>query len=160
MNRLKIVTLLYFAFFAISAAILLNICLQLNNLFIPDNSIELIKIQYSHLQKSAGIYGIIAFMVLLVFSFVLYFLTSKRTYILLSNILYIGVVLFVFFTANRAFYAFQNIDCSKSSGYWLTLFIGVFYIIGAVLVSVIGYITIRNFTNRSQQSIHKGERKN
>jgi len=160
MNRLKIITIIYFVLFAISAAILVNICFKISNLFVPENSIELIKIQYSQLQKSAGIYGIVSFITLLLLSFALFFLNTKRTYILLTNILYIGVVLFVFFTANKAFYTFQNIDYSQSSGYWLTLFMGVFNIVGAVLVSVIGYITIRNFTNRSQQSGNKASKKN
>ncbi len=159
MSKVKIFTLLYFVLLAISIAVLLNIFMQLNNLFSQNEAIAVIKTQYSQFQKTAGIYGIFTFISLLIISLILYYLTNKRTYIILSNILYVGVILYVFVTANKSLYAIQNIDYAQNSEYWLTVFMGVFYIIGAILVSAIGYITIRNFTNRSQNKLNRANKK-
>jgi positive regulator of sigma E activity len=73
----------------------------------------------------------------------------------LTNILYIGLVLFIFITANRSYFAVHNVDYSNKGEYWLTVFMGIFYIIGAVLVSAIGYITVRNYAKRSQHTLNK-----
>lgn len=139
--------------------ILATLSIRLNNLFIQSNTIESIEIQYSQLQKAIGIYGIIAFITLLILSFIIYYLTHKRTYLFLSNIFYIAIILFVFVTINKSFYTFQNIEYSKSTEYWLTLFMGIFYIIGSILVSAIGYITIRNYTNRFQHPTNRVNKK-
>jgi hypothetical protein len=160
MNKVKIVTTLCFVVFAVSIAILLNICLKMNGLFADNHSLEFFKIQYAQLQKAAGIYSITAFMSMLVVSFALFYFTSKRTFILLSNIIYIGVVLFIFVSMNKAYYTFQNIDYLQNSEYWLTVFMGIFYILGAILVSTIGYITIRNYTKRGQHPFNNRVSKN
>ncbi len=149
MNSTKIVTIIYYIFFITSAIILLYVCLDLNQLLNNSLVLESIGKEYAMLQKKAGVYGIVSFIVLLSISFWLYYLSNKRTYIILSNILYVSIILYVFITANKEYHLVQNLQYSQQSEYWLTLFMGIFYIIGAVLVSTIGYITIRNYTKRA-----------
>ena len=160
MRVVKTVTILYFILLAASVAVLTNACLNLNQILENSNIFESTNIQYAHLQKEAGMTGIISFMVLLSVSFVLYYLTDKKSYILLSNIIYIGVILYVFITVNREYYIMQNLEFNQQTEYWITVFMGIFYIIGAVLVSTIGYIAIRNYSKRSQHTINKTLRKN
>ena len=160
MNKVKGLTILYIVVVAVSIAILATICIKMNGLFAENHTLEFIEIHYSQMQKSAGIFSITLFMSMLSVAFVLFYLTSKRTFILISNIIYIGVVLYVFVSINKTYCSFQNIDIAQNSEYWLTVFMGIFYILGAVLVSTIGYITIRNYTNRVQHSINNRVSKN
>ena len=148
MNSTKIATITYYTLFIISVAILLNVCTQINQLFSNVLALDSISNEYAELQKNAGVYGIISFIILLSVGFLLYYLTKKRTYIVLSNILYISLILYVFISANKQYYSVQNLQYSQQNEYWLTIFMGIFYIIGAVLVSAIGYITVRNYTKR------------
>lgn len=155
MNRIKIITSVFYLVLIASLVVLLKICFDLHQLVENVTSDELFFQQYSMLQKNAGMYSIVTFMVLLGFGFLLFYLTTKSTPIILSNIVYITIILYVFITINRDFYVNQNIDYTQQSEYLLTVFIGIFYIIGATLVSAIGYITIRNYLRRSQHAINK-----
>ncbi|MDA3893718.1 MAG: hypothetical protein PF517_18805 [Salinivirgaceae bacterium] len=155
MFKIKVLTLIYFVMLAVGLGVLLNICVSLNSLLTSHISIDILTNQYGSLQKSAGLWGIVFFVILLILGLVLYYLSTKKTYIVLTNILYIGLVLFIFITANRSYFAVQNVDYSNKGEYWLTVFMGIFYIIGAVLVSAIGYITVRNYAKRSQHTLNK-----
>ena len=155
MSTIKIITTIYFVLLTASIGVLYHIYSGFNQILESSSILENISTQYAQLQKDAGMIGIVSFMVLLCISFVLYYLTDKKSYILLSNIIYIVVILYVFITVNREFYTFQNLEFDEQSEYWITVFMGIFYIIGAVLVSAIGYITIRNYSKRSQHIINK-----
>jgi inner membrane protein involved in colicin E2 resistance len=148
MNRVKIVTIIYFLLLAIGGSVLLHMATDISSI-LSDNAIsDSIIRNYSHLQTRAGMYGIVMFMVLLLVSFILYFLTKRYNYILLSNIVYTFFTLYIYITVNRDFYIVQNIEYAQQGEYWLTVFMGIFYVVGSILVSAIGYITIRNYTKK------------
>jgi len=150
--------IIYYLLLLVSAIITLKLFANFGSLIDGYQVID--NITYSNLQKQVGIFGIISFIILLIVSYFIYFFTNKITYILLSNILYIAIVLYVFVTLNRNYFICQNIDYSQQSEYWLTIFMGIFYIIGAILISSIGYITIRNYAKRNQQTVKTSKRKN
>lgn len=158
MNKNRIATLVYYVILVASIVLLANVCLSLKSLLQTEPLSENIDIIYNSLQKKAALYGIISFVILLVTSLVLYYLLSKPTYIVLSNLAYVTLVLFVFVTINRSFFEMQNIAYAEKSEYWITVFMGIFYIIGAVLVSAIGYITVRNYTKRTKNTLNKSSR--
>ena len=159
MTKIKIITIVYFVLLIAGGVILFNTVMNMH-LVIDDNSLlSANDIEYAKLQTRVGIYSIIIFIILLLVSFGLYYYTEKRNYIILSNILYVGVILYVYVTINKDFYLAQNIEYAQQGEYWITVFMGIFYIIGAILVSAIGYITIRNYTKRAQNTLHKSARK-
>lgn len=155
MNKNKIAVLVYYALLLISMALLFNVCLSLSELLqtspLPDN----LQTTYNALQKKAALMGIIAFVIMLIISLVLYYINSKPTYIVLTNLAYVALVLFVFVTINQNFFQVQNLTYNEKSEYWITVFMGIFYIIGAVLVSAIGFITVRNYSKRTNHTLNK-----
>lgn len=159
MTKIKIITIVYFLLLISGGAILFNIGMNMHSVLENYSPANQINSEYTMLQTRAGIYSIIIFIVLLLVSFILYYYTEKRNYIFLSNILYIGAILYVYVTVNKNYYLAQNLEYSQQGEYWITIFMGIFYIVGAVLVSAIGYITIRNYTKRNQNKSHKSIRK-
>jgi len=63
----------------------------------------------------------------------------------------------VAFTLNKEFHGLNNGIATEKIGFWLFALIGVFSVIGAILVSTIAYISIRNLTGRTIQK-NKGRR--
>lgn len=159
MAKNKIITIVYFILLLIGGVILFNISVNMRSLIDNYSMLNSIDAEYTHLQTKVGIYSIIIFIVLLLVSFVLYYYTEKRNYIFLSNIIYVGVVLYIHVTINQNFHTSHNLEYSEQGEYWITVFMGIFYIIGAILVSAIGYITIRNYTKMKQNSLTKSIRR-
>ncbi len=159
MDKAKIFRWLFYLILVISLVWSFTIANKLYNLINIKEGFETIYNQYNSLQKTIGILGIVSFIVLLSISLVLYYLCNSRNYIFLSNLVYIGIILFVFITINKQYYINQNLDYTQQSTYWLTVIMGIFYIIGAILVSAIGYITLRNYINRSRHPFNKGTAK-
>lgn len=158
MTKTKILTALYFLILFIGTILLFNISIDINltlESFSPLNNID---ISYTELQTKVSMYSVTIFVILLLISYSLYYLTNKRNYIIISNILYISITLYIYVTINRQFFEVQKIEYSQQGEYWITVFMGVFYAIGAILVSIIGYITIRNYTKRSTNLLVKSNR--
>lgn len=155
MKVLKITTLAYFVLLFASIIILFNIGFAINGLLQAIPLSENFSVEFALLQKKAGLYGIVLFVLLLLVSLVLYYLSKKRSYLILSNLVYLALILYVFVTANQKYFLVQNINYSEKSEYWITVFMGIFYIIGAILVSAISYITMRNFTKRINNTLNK-----
>jgi hypothetical protein len=153
MTKNKIITIVYFALLLIGGIILFIKGVNMQSLIKSCDNTHIIDMQYAKMQTNMGVYSIVIFIVLLLISFILYYFTDNRNYVLLSNILYVGVILYVYVSLNKEYLLANNIDYSSSEEYWITVFMGVFYIIGAVLVSAIGYITIRNYTKRTHTTV-------
>lgn len=158
MGYQKITSIIYFGVLLITIVLLFNIGSSINNLLNESNISESFINTYGALQKKAGLYGIVTFAILLILSLLMYYFSSKTTYVLLTNIIYIALMLFVFVSANQNYFTMQNINYAEKSEYWITVFMGIFYIIGAVLVSAIGYITVRNYSKRSEHTLNKSNR--
>lgn len=150
MTLKKLIPILFISVLFISTVILIFLCSKMNSL-VGDTSMSFqnIQIEYNLLQKQTNLASIILFGVLLILGFANYYLNNKIKYIAWSNLLYISVTLFNYVTLNYNFYKIQGLEPNEQSGFWLILFIGVFYILGAILVSVIGSFTIRNLIKRT-----------
>ena len=150
MVKSRVLAVLYFLFLFIGGVIIVNIIIDINLVLEAYSSLNPIHTyDYTRLQTSIGVYSIVIFVILLMLSYSIYYLENKRNYIVISNILYIGATLYVYVTINKNFYEVQEIDYLQQGEYWITVFMGIFYVIGAILISSIGYITIRNYTNRT-----------
>ena len=158
MKQYKTITLIFYIFFIAGFAIMLFFSLKMKAILnVPSLTDEHIS-AYSVLQKQISYAGIMIFISQLLISFILYYRTTNKNPIFLTNILYIGFMLFVYFSSNYNYYKLLNKESTSNTSYWLFIFIGLFYILGAILVSAIGYITIKNITNRNSEGIHKNRR--
>lgn len=151
MTLKKLIPIIFISVLFVSTVILILLCLKMNNL-LSDTALAFqnIQIEYNNLQKQTNTTSILLFSVLLILGFVNYYINKKIKYIAWSNLLYIPVTLFNYVTLNYNFYKMQGLEPNEQSGFWLILFIGSFYILGAILVSVIGVFTIRNLLKRTR----------
>lgn len=145
----KVIPIIYLILVFISTSILIALCYKMNNLF-AEGSLQFNDLdqKYNSLQKTTNLLSIISFVILLLVGFANFYVNQNMKYIIWSNLLYIPVTLFNYVTLNHKFYEAQGIVPTENSGFWLILFIGIFYIIGAVLTSIIGTFTIRNLNKR------------
>lgn len=152
----KIIQIVFLVMLLASTAYLIFLSLGMQ-LVINDSSLSLqtLQVKYNSLQQQANLTSIILFAILLLLGFINFFLNKGAKYIVLANLLYIPVTLYNYITLNFNFYEKQGLIPSENSGYWLIVFIGVFYIVGAILVSVIGFLTVRNLNKRS--TLHKNK---
>ncbi len=147
----KIISLSFLILLVISAVALISFCFKMNAL-INDSSLSLqtIQLKYSALQKQTSVLSIVLFIILLLIGFFNFYTSTNAKYIVLANLLYIPITLYNYASLNFNFYKLQGIEPVDSSGFWLILFIGIFYIIGAIVISVIGFFTIRNLVKRNK----------
>jgi len=158
MKLQKIFIIIFFLLLTAGGALLLSILSNFNTLF---DNVELLKDNYTVLLSKSGVYSIIIFIILLCVGLVLYYLTSSKNYIIIANIFYAFFILMVFISFNKKYFTSQNIDYMQQGEYWLTMFMGIFYILGSVLVSAISYITLRNYTKRNNRVLNNNKtRKN
>ena len=152
----KIIQIVFLVLLLSSAAYLIILCLNMNSV-INNTALTLqaLQIKYNSLQQQTNLTSIILFGILLLIGFINYYISGNAKNIVLANLLYIPVTLYNFITLNFNFYKTQGYEPNENSGYWLIVFIGVFYIIGAILVSVIGFFTIRNLNKRSNSLKNK-----
>lgn len=147
----KIIQISFLVLLLGSAAYLVSLCLNMQNV-INDSTLTLhaLHTKYNNLQQQTSLIGIVLFAILLLVGFVNFYLNKNAKYIVLANLLYIPITLYSYISLNFNFYEKQGLIPAENSGYWLIVFIGIFYIIGAILVSVIGYFTIRNLNKRAK----------
>lgn len=150
MNFKKLVPVIFIVLLFLSTITLGALCLKMNNL-LGDTSLtfQSMQIEYNALQKQTSLISIILFVILLLVGFINYYINQKIKYVAWANLLYVPVTLFTYVTLNYNFYKIQGVEPKEASGFWLILFIGIFYIIGAILVTVIGSFTVRNLHKRS-----------
>jgi hypothetical protein len=151
MDKKKLIFGLYLIICIAACFIIIGLNLKAQNLLTTATETEILNAAFQKLQKQISYAGILFFIPMLIISLVWYYITSSRTLILLSNILYISTTLFVAYTLNKEFHELNNAIALETVGFWLFAMIGLFSIIGSILVSTIGYITIRNLTGRTNQ---------
>lgn len=151
MTKKKLVSLTYLILTLAGAFLLISLSLKTSNVLSSNPlSMQDVQLEYNSLQKQTSLVSIIVFIVLLLIGFINYYTNSNSKYIVLANLLYIPVTLFNYVSLNYSFHKMQGIEPNDSTGFWLLLFIGIFYIIGAIVISVIGYLTIRNLVKRAK----------
>ena len=158
MDKQKINLLVFLGLWLVAGIFLVKLCLTMQSTIL-ENQTGLSISDFLLLQKRVTLANISFFVPLLVISFVGFYFTRRKNLILLANLLYVAVTLFVYVNMNKAYHGINHQVATDQKGYWLFLFIGVFYVLGAVLVSAIGYITVRNLLNRENSSLKKGKSK-
>jgi len=158
MKYLKSIKLSFLLILFISTLVLGIISFRLNGLLNKGLDMEEIAESFKSMQKFLGVASIIAFTILLILSILYMKFTGNKTYLFLSNLFFILFTLYNYITLNRGFFSLNGNDPSDFGGYWLILFIGIFYIIGAIAVSAIGYIAISNYTRHRNETVKKYER--
>ncbi|MBI9067817.1 MAG: hypothetical protein JEZ09_11035 [Salinivirgaceae bacterium] len=150
MTKNNFLKLSFYIAFVASAIILFVFLKQL--LFLIENAADSkdIMLDYNLFQKRIGLINICSFVVLLLTSLIEYYKNNNSKLIILANILFMAVSLFLYVSINKSYYQLSGINYLEQSGYWLTLFMGVFYIIGGLLISAIGFITVRNNLKRKK----------
>ncbi|MFA6404304.1 MAG: hypothetical protein WCX31_22155 [Salinivirgaceae bacterium] len=159
MDKKKVTITLFLLSCIIALVVLIRLNYQAYSLLKNSVSSELMPAKFQLLQKQISTVNIAFFIPMLLLSLFWYYLTNSRTLILISNILYITVTIFVTYTLNREFNELHNAKATETVGFWLFALIGIFSILGSVLVSVIGYITVRNLNNRINPIPKKGRNK-
>lgn len=107
---------------------------------------------YNLWQKQMGYFNIIAYALLLIVAFIEFYNKQQKNLIFIANIFYIALALYIYVSINRNYYQTISTNYQQQNGYWVTLFMGTFYIVGGILISAIGFITVRNNIKRQ---IHK-----
>lgn len=158
MSLNKTITRLYYLFFVIGLSVMLFFATKIQGLLQSESMSETIITSYALAQKQISYAGIIVFISQLMLSLYLFYISNNKKPILLSNILYIAFMLFVYFGSNHRYYTLLDGAAADNSAYWLYLFMGLFYILGALLVSAIGYITVKNYTQRNSNAPIKNSR--
>jgi len=149
MNLKKSITLTFFFILILSLGILVSFIFKINGLLEGAQLNTALIDQYNNLQKQTNLISIILFIILLLLGFINYYKYNKANYIALSTLLYVFVTLYCYLSINYRFYELQNINPTESGNFWIFAFIGVFYVVGSILISVIGFYTIRNLLKRN-----------
>ena len=144
-NQLKIA---FYVLFLVAAAILAIKFIALQKILMGPSVAAEVADQFNLYQKQIGIINIISFMVLLIIGLIHFYLTDKKTLFFLATIAFMASTLIMYVSMNRDFHRLNMIPYNEQSGYWITLFMGIFYILGGILVAAIGYITVRNNRKR------------
>lgn len=158
MDKQKINTLIFFALWMAAASILISQAVKLMGL-IQNEQVEVTLPYFLQIQKKITLNNILFFVPLLISALIGYYLNHRKNLLFLSNLLYIAITLVVYVNANKSFHESNQQIATDQKGYWLFLFIGIFYILGAILISAISFITVRNLLNREDNSIKKGKQK-
>lgn len=145
---LKYLKFIYLLLLFAAIAFLAWQTIQLSELVNQANSIQSISAKYLQFQKNIGILNIVSFTVLLCISFLHYYKSRSKNFIYITNLLFTVVVLLNYVSINRTFYSLNGNEAMDSGSFWLMVFIGLFYIAGAIIVSAIGLISVKNFLKR------------
>lgn len=149
MNLNKIIKLVFFSILLLGLGIIVPYILKLNDLIEGSEINDAFIDRYNSLQKHTNVISIIFFVAMLVTGLIYYYKFNKANYLVLAAIPYIMVTLHCYISVNQRFYQLQHINPTESGSFWIITFIGIFYIIGAILISVIGYFAIRNLLQRN-----------
>lgn len=103
------------------------------------------------IQKPISMTNIVFFAVLLIVSVFIYLHHNKKSPMYVSCAVYSAFTLFIYVRLSQVFYQIGG-EGPTSANYWLLVFIGVFFIVGALTVSVIATIAIKNLLKQNQKN--------
>jgi len=102
------------------------------------------------IQKPISVANIVFFAVLLVVSVFIYMHHNKKMPMYLACATYSAFTLFIYVRLSQIFYQVGG-DGPTSGNYWLLVFIGVIFIAGALIVSAMATIAIKNLLKHNQK---------
>jgi hypothetical protein len=108
-------------------------------------------VSFNELQKPIGMISIIFFIGLLILASWLYFSSGRKLYVYMATLVYVGFTLFNYITLTRIFFNIGGQFERQSGSYWLIVCIGLFYVVGGIVVAAIGLNTVRNLHHRSKE---------
>lgn len=150
----KILTLLFLLLLTAGLSIVTYMCYQSFSLLQNENIklYDFLK-NYNQLHTNISYASIILFVVLLIVSLVYYFYYHRVGYVLITNMFYIVTTLFNYITLSKMYADAVSTENTNSEHYF-NIFIGIFFIVGGILVSVIGFYAIRNFSKFKRNKIN------
>lgn len=102
----------------------------------------------SSIQKPIENTNIIFFIVMLGIALWLFAKGAKKMLAYIPLLVFSVFTLFCYASMSGAFFSIGGNDITKSGQYWLMFFIGIFFIVGATCVTLIGTIAVRNLRKR------------
>lgn len=98
------------------------------------------------IQKPIATTNIIFYVVLLSVALWLRSKGSKKSLTYLPLLIFSAYTMFCYISMSGMFFSLGGNDITRSGQYWLMFLIGIFFIFGAIGVTVIGNIAMRNLT--------------
>lgn len=104
----------------------------------------------SSIQKPHTTVNIVFFVALLGFALYLFAKGAKKAITYLPVLIFSVFTLFCYVSLSGAFYSIGGNNASLSKSYWLMFSMGIFFVVGAITITVIGSNAVRNLLK------HKG----
>ena len=149
----KYLTYGYLALAAVYVAVMLIMCSHANSVVAGLANVEADAsvLQFnvlSAIQKPIATANIIFLIVHLALALVLYAKGAKKALTYLPALIFSVFTLYCYASLSGVFYSIGGNNASLSGAYWLMFFIGIFFVAGAITITVIGSIAARNLLNR------------
>ena len=103
----------------------------------------------SSIQKPIATTNIIFLIVHLALALVLYVKGAKKALAYLPALIFSVFTLYCYTSLSGVFFSIGGNNASLTGTYWLMFFIGLFFIAGAITITVIGVIAARNLLKRT-----------
>lgn len=105
----------------------------------------------SAIQKPIATTNIVFFVVLLSVSLWMYWHSGKKAITYLPVAIFTVFTLFCYVALSGSFYSIGGGNPTLSGSYWLMFFIGIFFIAGAIIITVISGMAVRNLLKRNDK---------
>lgn len=105
----------------------------------------------SAIQKPIATTNIVFFVVLLGVSLWMYWQSGKKALTYMPAAIFTVFTLFCYVALSGSFYSIGGGNPTLSGSYWLMFFIGIFFIAGAIIITVISGMAVRNLLKRNDK---------
>ena len=139
----KIVGWTFVGLSAVYVAVMMIMCAQANST-VGGLSGEPAFNVLSAIQKPIATTNIVFFVLLLGISLWLYWKSGKKAITYLPTAIFTVFTLFCYVALSGSFYSIGDGNPTLSGSYWLMFFIGIFFIAGAIIITVIAGMAVRN----------------
>lgn len=144
----KKIKLIYAAVFLVAVTVILLLINKTSGIITQNPSN--VKQLFFEWQKLISLWNIIFFAVLTFTGMYIYYKSGKKSLLILPLLIYITTALYSGVTLSRNFYITLQLQANTQNSYWLTSLMTAFFILGAILVSAIAFVTIKNLNKRTQ----------
>ena len=146
----KIVGLTFVGLSAVYVAVMLIMCSQANAT-VGGLSGEPAFNVLSAIQKPIATTNIVFFVLLLGVSLWMYWQSGKKALTYLPVVIFTVFTLFCYVALSGSFYSIGGGNPTLSGSYWLMFFIGIFFVAGAITITVISGMAVRNLLKRNDK---------
>jgi hypothetical protein len=146
----KIVGWTFVGLSAVYVAVMLIMCSQANAT-VGSLSGEPAFNVLSAIQKPIATTNIVFFVLLLGVSLWMYWQSGKKAITYLPVAIFTVFTLFCYVALSGSFYSIGDGNPTLSGSYWLMFFIGIFFVAGAIIITVISGMAVRNLLKRNDK---------